>query len=338
MQKNKYDETDLDERSSSRVREIDSRDLRILAELDLNARATNSEIARKLGIADRTVKHRIEGLEDSGVIKGYDALIDTPGLGYLGYRIYLKFQYASSKTRKEIIDYLVGCPLTWWCCSGTGRFDLVNIFWVRNARQFEELLRDFKEKFSQYIKESVVMPYFGFEEYGLPFSKSILKERDVSFSIGSRKMRRINPRDWKILRMLATDARIPLSSIAKEVGLSLPGVKYRIDKLIENKVILGLRPVVDMGKLGYNHCKIDFYLRSAESLKTLEQRVLSNENIDIRMRTTSQADLEVGAYFRSSKDLYRMINEFLDEFPDEIQDYELYMRSQLMKDSPVPCF
>jgi DNA-binding Lrp family transcriptional regulator len=336
MKKN-FDETDLDEFISSRAREIDSRDLRILAELDLNARTTNSEIAKKLGMTSNAVKYRVDNLEESGVIKGYDALIDAPALGYLGYRIYLKFQYANSKTRKEIVEYFNDCPLTWWTCAATGRFDLVNIFWVKNARAFEELLEDFKGKYSQYIKEFVVIPYFGFVEYGFPFTKSMLKEKK-GVTIGSGKIRRINPRDWKILRMLSFDARTPLSKISKEVGLSAPTVKYRINKLIENKIILGFRPEVDMEKLGYNHCKIDFNLRSPKCLEMLKQRVLNDEHVDIHMRTASQADLEVGAYFRSSKELHGMIGEIQDEFPDEIQYYELYIRSKLVKDSLISCF
>jgi hypothetical protein len=51
---------------------FDETDLRILAELDLNARATDSEIAIKLGMTSNRVKYRIDNLEGSGVIKGYD--------------------------------------------------------------------------------------------------------------------------------------------------------------------------------------------------------------------------------------------------------------------------
>lgn len=71
--------------------------MRILAELDVNARAANTDIARTLGISDKTVKHRISSLEGEGVIKGFDALVDAPSFGYQGYRIYLKFQYANPK-------------------------------------------------------------------------------------------------------------------------------------------------------------------------------------------------------------------------------------------------
>ena len=320
------------------TKKFDETDLRILAELDLNARATNSEIAKKLEMTSNAVKYRIDGLEQSGVIKGYDALIDAPGLGYLGYRMYLKLQYAGRETSKEIVDYLKGSPLAWWCACGTGRFDLVNIFWVKTPGQFEELLGEFKGKYSQYLRESIVMPYFGFVEYGLPFTKSMLREQTAALSIGSGKIRRISPRDWRILRILSADARTPLSSIAKEVGLSAPSVKYRIDKLVKERVILGLRPVVDMEKLGYGHCKIDFNLRSSECLGKLEKRILNDERVDIRMRTASHADLEVGAYFRSYKELHGMLGEVQDEFSDDIQDYELIFRSRLVKDSLISCF
>lgn len=56
--------------------------------------------------------------------------------------------------------------------------------------------------------------------------------------------------DKTILRMLKEDARVSLAQISREVGLSSPSVKDRLDKLEEQGVILGYRPVLDYGKLG----------------------------------------------------------------------------------------
>lgn len=56
--------------------------------------------------------------------------------------------------------------------------------------------------------------------------------------------------DHEILRMLGSNARIPLAHISKEVGLSSPTIKDRIEKLEGEGVILGYRPVLDYRKLG----------------------------------------------------------------------------------------
>jgi DNA-binding Lrp family transcriptional regulator len=56
--------------------------------------------------------------------------------------------------------------------------------------------------------------------------------------------------DYEILRMLKSNARIPLAHISKIVGLSSPSIKDRIQKLEDEGVILGYRPIIDYRKLG----------------------------------------------------------------------------------------
>ena len=56
--------------------------------------------------------------------------------------------------------------------------------------------------------------------------------------------------DYKILDMMRENARIPLSHISKEIGLSSPSIRDRIDKMENEGIILGYRPVLDHSKLG----------------------------------------------------------------------------------------
>jgi len=56
--------------------------------------------------------------------------------------------------------------------------------------------------------------------------------------------------DEEIIRLLKRDGRMPLTEISREIGLSSPTIKDRIDKLAAEGVILGYRPILDYGKLG----------------------------------------------------------------------------------------
>jgi Lrp/AsnC family leucine-responsive transcriptional regulator len=55
---------------------IDDQDLRILAILQENARETQAEIARAVGMAPSAVLERVRKLEARGIIRGYVAEID----------------------------------------------------------------------------------------------------------------------------------------------------------------------------------------------------------------------------------------------------------------------
>jgi Lrp/AsnC family transcriptional regulator for asnA, asnC and gidA len=63
-------------------------------------------------------------------------------------------------------------------------------------------------------------------------------------------MSKLDNIDHEILRMLKFNARVPLAHISKEVGLSSPSIKDRIQKLENEGVILGYRPIIDYRKLG----------------------------------------------------------------------------------------
>jgi Lrp/AsnC family leucine-responsive transcriptional regulator len=60
---------------------FDERDRRILDFLQKDARQSNAEIARALGIAPSAVLERIRKLERSGAIRGYAAQLDPERLG-----------------------------------------------------------------------------------------------------------------------------------------------------------------------------------------------------------------------------------------------------------------
>jgi Lrp/AsnC family leucine-responsive transcriptional regulator len=60
---------------------IDATDREILKILQLNARTSNAEIARQVGMAPSAILERIRKLETRGVIQGYEARIDPEALG-----------------------------------------------------------------------------------------------------------------------------------------------------------------------------------------------------------------------------------------------------------------
>ena len=61
---------------------------------------------------------------------------------------------------------------------------------------------------------------------------------------------RLDDLDRKILALLQRDGRRSFAEIGREVGLSTPSIKRRVDRLEAAGVIRGYAAVVDAGKLG----------------------------------------------------------------------------------------
>ncbi|TDW36978.1 DNA-binding Lrp family transcriptional regulator [Rhizobium azibense] len=60
----------------------DETDRRILKELTADARITNNELAERVGLSASACLRRLRRLEETGVIKGYTALVDPTAEGW----------------------------------------------------------------------------------------------------------------------------------------------------------------------------------------------------------------------------------------------------------------
>lgn len=62
--------------------DLDVIDWKILRELQDNGRITNVELSRRVGISAPPCLRRVKWLEESGIIRGYRALLSSPALGF----------------------------------------------------------------------------------------------------------------------------------------------------------------------------------------------------------------------------------------------------------------
>ena len=86
--------------------ELDAIDRRILAILQENGRLSNQEIAERINLSPSPCLRRIRRLEESGVIRGYVALLDAQRLGldllaYVSVRLEKVFSFFMSSRWRQ---------------------------------------------------------------------------------------------------------------------------------------------------------------------------------------------------------------------------------------------
>jgi len=62
--------------------DLDATDLRIVTELQRDARTSRAELGRRVGLSAPAVGDRMRRLEETGVITGYHAAVDPRALGF----------------------------------------------------------------------------------------------------------------------------------------------------------------------------------------------------------------------------------------------------------------
>jgi len=67
--------------------------------------------------------------------------------------------------------------------------------------------------------------------------------------------------DLKIIRMLLKDARVPLSEMARQLGISQPAAQKRIEKLKANSIITGSAITLNNSKIGWKRAIVALNVR-----------------------------------------------------------------------------
>ncbi len=88
---------------------IDATDQRILELLQKDARISNAEIARTIGLAASAVHQRIRKLEEGGVIVGYEARLDPEAVGR-SLASFVRVQTGEGATAPAITAHLAEIP------------------------------------------------------------------------------------------------------------------------------------------------------------------------------------------------------------------------------------
>ncbi|RQX47410.1 Lrp/AsnC family transcriptional regulator [Staphylococcus capitis] len=117
----------------------------------------------------------------------------------------------------------------------------------------------------------------------------------------------------KILKILDSNSRITINELSKQVNLSAPAVKERVNKLEEKGIIKDYTINIDYKKLGYNlEILIEIIIKN-NRYSDFKNFILKNENVDFCYRISGDS------CFMFKVRLENM--DAVEEFIDSLQAY-----------------
>jgi Lrp/AsnC family leucine-responsive transcriptional regulator len=118
---------------------MDEVDRSILAELERNGRISNNELASRVGLSPSPCLRRVRHLEESGVIRGYRALINPAAVGR-GLRVFAGVRLLRH-IRADVVAFeteVMKLPEVIACHHITGNFDYLLQVEVADLPAYEE--------------------------------------------------------------------------------------------------------------------------------------------------------------------------------------------------------
>lgn len=311
---------------SKEIPKLDLKDKKICYQLDLDARQSLGKIAKEVGLSKQVVAYRIKRLEELGVIKGYYTIMDIGKLGFIPFKVYLKFRDPNPQIVKEVIDYLIANKSVAWVVTCNGEWDLNMIFQEKTTSDFYQTYHAFLNKFNDYIREkdfAVPVEAYQFRRAYIMGNKPDDTKFDSMISLEPPNFDG-DKTDWEILKILAPNARVELQAIADKVGLSSKAVSYRIKNLQKKEIIQSFRAMFDVGLLGFKYYKIFVGLHNMTPAK--EKKLFTwlqmNPNIIYITKSIAKADYEFEMQAKGREDYHRLIMLFLEEFKDIVRYVE----------------
>ncbi len=315
---------------------MDDLDLRLLSELDKDCRATLSHLGKALRLSKAAVAKRIERLEREEAIKGYYAVVDASRLGYLSFRVYLKFNKSTPAVEQRLVEDLVGDRRVWWVGSIHGSWDLGFVIWVKDVYEFRNCWLQLLLKYRQYVGRYEVTPYTKLSHFSLNFLGDKLGEKKRVGIQGEGPRVGIDEKDARILRVLSAHARWPVSRIALETKLTPVVVAYRMRQLQRNGVLQAFRPAIDTVRLGYSLYKLDLFLEDWKKLGDVNAFLQSIPNLAFIDETVGGADVEADLYFRNAKELEDLLAMLKRRFSAVLREYRYFTYGNVQKYAHFP--
>ena len=313
---------------------LDVKDQKILAELDIDARQSNSEIGKKVGLSKEVVKYRIDRLVENKIILRFHTVVNYFRLGIVKHKLYLRLTNANKEKMEEIARYFFNHKKTEWVALSTGRWDLICGFLVGNINEFDDEVQAVMNKFSEHIQEKAVTSTLYLAHSTRKFlRKSSGELADVVYHTAKDRQEKIDETDAEILKTITNNARMPATEIAKRLKTTPRIIQYRLKEMEKKKIILAYRAHLEPKNMGRIFCKAIFYLSNTteEKLRSFMGYSSSLHGTVWPQRVMGSWDFELDTELETYDQFQDMILNLKEKFPEIIRGHDFCIVSKEFK-------
>lgn len=320
---------------------IDLKDRKILYQLDLNCRQSNTQIGKKVGLSKKVVGYRIHRMQSEGVITHFWTAINTYKLGYYYvFRIYINLIDISPKIKTEIIQYFVENKDSWAVITSKGPIDLDVVLWVNDVYEFNRYWVNTLQTYGKYFAKSTI----SILTEVISCKKSyLLDEGDDSSSRFFYKANcrgeplQIDEVDYKILDELALNARIPFIDLAEKLNCSPQTIDYRVKNLMKKGIIQAFRVAIEPSKLGLQECAVDIYLKDQTKRNQIIDYLIKMPNVyDIMSMNIGWSDLQFQAVINNINEITLLTENIEKKFPNAVRRCDYWVSETTHKERWLP--
>ncbi len=309
------------------MEKIDKIDYKILAALDLNTRASFSQLGKTARVSKEVAQYRFNQLLKKKIIIEFFTFINPSKIGYYPHKILIKYKSVNENIQQDMIKFLTNHQIVAWAGNAEGYWDLHITTMSKSRKDFYDFYMAFFNKYGKHFKEKEILipvknPFFN-DKY-LSNGK-LLYEKLLDSTLEEEKF---DKKDLQIIKELSKNSRAMYTDIGEKVDLSYWAVAQRIKSLLKRNIILQFKPRIDFTKLGLTYYHLYVELSKENTKKKLNKFYKNHKNCVMTMEHLGKYSMHIELVSKK-EEINNIMMEFREQFGKDVVGYELI---QIVKD------
>lgn len=271
---------------------LDELDIKILKELDLDARQSARQLATKLAISRATVSKRITRMTNAGITT-FCCVSDTHTLGF-HVRVLFGLRIVPGNELK-VLQTLRECSCVQMAYLGTGLYDImVYAIFRDHGAQFRWMTGELAGIKDVVSSEEIRISQIMKNSWGYTDKENVLS--------GEVKLREFTESEVKLIQALKANPRESMHSLSKKIGLSRQTAAKRFQQL-QDEGIIRVVNVVDPVAMGFSLYVTIFLKLGLDSIVPAAHTLIRHQRIEHVSTLGGRYNLLAVAAFQNRSEL-----------------------------------
>jgi len=145
----------------------------------------------------------------------------------------------------------------------------------------------------------------------------------------------MDKKDFKILKEICENARVPLTKLAKKTNISRENLFYRLKKLERNEIIKGYQARLNIAR--FSHSGYFLLIKCQKTNEKIDEIIKNLKFVTWASKLSGEWDYLINFYVKSFSQLNKFLSYLFNRLKN-IQDYSLLIMLKEYKDDFRPYF
>jgi len=289
---------------------LDSQDLKLIRELEIDGRKSSAELGRKIGISKATAGRKLKRLLDERII----SVVAVANPVALGYKIMATMGIRVTPGKvDDVVAQLGSYQNVHWVFVTAGPYDIMAWALFFEPQDLSNFVKSELGNIPDLESTETIMN-LEIAKYSHRYFGSVDHLTDEDLAMKGNSHWELDEQDLKLIRELETDGRKSSAELGRMIGTSKVTASRKLKRLLEDGIITVAAHVFPP-VLGYRMMATIGINVLPGQVDAVVQKLRPYENVHWIFITTGLYDIMAWVLFKEPRDLSKFIKKDLGSIP-----------------------